>query len=261
MKRRGISIVTVVACLALSAARPAEASLGVFIDWLQEMSGPGGYRGFGVEVPLDCRGTLVPAMTGGDAVVAPGGVVSVDHTRERLVKLDFPNCLSSAREMDGYIDQNRLRLRTALSFSYMSTPKNNQQYIGPAPKVSLYTVMPTFDVGVHRALDLGVGAGLMLVRAQEIEARKLVLEPVRVTVRPFLVRRSINSFDVLRRLSGVELRLSAVSLTSLTADDFGAIPGTFETGPELLWRAALTVDVLRIVRPFRQRPNSAPPVF
>src|ERR1700738_1566350 len=54
MRRLPVSFVLVL--ILFGTARPADASMQDFLDWLQEMSGPGGFRGLGVEWRYMCYG-------------------------------------------------------------------------------------------------------------------------------------------------------------------------------------------------------------
>ena len=188
--------------------------------WLEELSGPGPFRGYVLSFPVLCvrDGQLVPCYkqlpphsTEDDAVkfrpkrmvyVSVGSLGSDDHLRFK----DLPD-----------------------------TPENRRE-------VNVLQVSGLYMFRLHPAVDVGAGAGTMRLSGEGFDAIwRFTLVPTSVAVRPFAFVKEWKDSRWAGMIRG-ELETSFVT-AGFTAEQFGTPASSFKTGPEFLTRAAVVIDL------------------
>jgi len=103
----------------------------------------------------------------------------------------------------------------------------------------------TVPLGPALTVGAGVGAARFSPKDGGVQFDpfwKAVYEPVRLTFAPAAV------FTDAPWAQAIQVKLNAVMFSgTFTSEQFGAIPGTFESKRELLWQPVIFVDVLRLV--------------
>jgi hypothetical protein len=171
-------------------------------EWLEKLSGPGPYHGYGVELRAFCvqpDGTLLPCLS--------------DHSPEirHLVLLRVSHLWSG--------DKPR----------FSDTPTDRGQ-------VNVTRVEPEYMYRMHPSLDLGVGVGFMRFSGSGFDPiYRLTLTPQASFV-PFALTQS----SATRRWARVlRLRFSATYVTKgFKGADFGNLTTDFFKSGEFLWNGA-----------------------
>jgi hypothetical protein len=110
----------------------------------------------------------------------------------------------------------------------------------------------SFDWTVHRTVDLGAGFGMAYFGGPRFDNfSRGYVQPVRVTFRPLLLRRSAEDHHGW-------LMVSAnwhVLLGTIDGRDFGAPADPFRSHNEQDVECGVSVDVLRLFRRFGDKPG------
>jgi hypothetical protein len=178
-----------------------------FWGWLEELSGPGPFRGGGYAQPVACadsegrlRWCWQPKGEDNASLIVSAGVFnSGDGPRFS----DLP-----------------------------ATDADNQG------QVRLVSVSGLYLFRLHRSLDVGPGVGFFRLSGNGFDPfYKLVLTPINVSFAPLAVRSSSRYARILR----LELDQSFVP-QGFDGADFGNRRTTFDSGPEFVTRATLVID-------------------
>lgn len=201
MRRLG-STLAITTVLIAAMASPAFAQRG-FWSWLDRLSGPGPTKGWGVEVVLVCD----------------------DNEAHR----SLPGCFGDDVFKRGVVFVN-------LGLSNLETGSNPSD--GGA--VGALILMPSVDPRLHRAVDVGVGMGVVRFRPANGDGRfdafwKPIFEVGRITFRPLMV------FSENRHLSFLTVAGRLDAFGAFGANDFG--PTAHEVGAELVPSVAIGIDV------------------
>jgi len=229
--RHVVAFILIVFAFVCVSARPAEAQ-GVFIEWLERLSGPGPSKGIGVHVTFRCFGVRTTERGAADDVAAAG-------TPRFFTDL---GCARSAR--------TRFRVAFGVQASWASGD-NNLDYDASVPAderetVKMSTYVGTVDVGVHPGVEVGVGAGFVRFSDLPVDSfTRVTVQPVRVIWKPLV---TFEGGGNLYRREALQLRFIATMFPGgFDAEDFGAIPGTFESRKEIQGSFSILVDLLALV--------------
>jgi hypothetical protein len=221
-------------------AFPRDAAAITWWEWLEQLSGPGPFHGWGVGLTFVCYGHRLPAP--GTAEPDP----STPDSRELFLDL---NCGRAAR--------TRVHWGFRVEASWLSTNDNPLVYDPPPDpeglEVEAFSFIPTVDVGLRQAVSVGFGGGFMHFSGDAFPSfTTLVIEPVRVTFKPLVLFATGEGRDRLRYgLEFLQLRYAARWLPyGVKAEDFGAVPGTFESGREYLSRFYVEVNAFHLIELF-----------
>jgi len=217
--------------IVLASARPASAQ--GFWRWLESLSGPGPSHGGGIEIAVLCTGFAKDRAVDADATAT---------SRRTFASL---SC--------GRLARNRVRTTVGFAASFLSGD-NTLQYDPGTPvdqtdTVRISTWMGIVDIGVHRAVEIGFGAGVMRFSHLPVSPfTRLAIQPVRVSWKPLAMR---STGDARRdyRNEFLVVRLDATVIPGgLEAEDFGALPGTFKTPRgEILGSYSILINVLPLL--------------
>jgi hypothetical protein len=231
-RHRWAAVVIALACLAGSRAE-AQGWRG----WLDRLSGPGEFDGYGVFFEFLCYG--VDRFSPGDPGAAgqPPRDTPGRGRRELFVDVDC----SKADLREGAPRPIVIGVETA----WYSTNRNPLTYAGDPPaelrEVTLRTLVPFADFVATSWLELGAGVGVAWFDGELFgTTSKLMVEPLRVTVKPLTLAFPGGH----RALEILQVRGQVVTFPGgFDAADFGAVPGSWKAGTELLWGAALVIDL------------------
>ena len=239
------SAVVVAACLfALCSPAPAHAAFGS--GWLERLSGPGPFAGWALGPRLLCISTprtAAEAQAVGDAL-------------EKSVwgrRLTFPSDDNTARiYVTGagchFLPNESPRLEIGFERGWLHSVENVLDYSN-APgladddkEVRLRTLLLTADIRINRILDVGVGLGrasFSSASTPDLFSRfsRTMSQPLRVTMRP------LAAFSTSKRMQAIVVRFDATKFHGrFVAEDFGAVPASFDEPGEILWSWGLRVD-------------------
>jgi hypothetical protein len=203
------------------------------MDFLDELSGPGPFLGVGADVRLACTGA--PNEVTPPAAPAP---VQKAVTSPALRWLTFRRCLFNDLAPD-----RRPSVSLNLTFSYARSLSNDLTY--PAgtddTHVSIYSLAPTVWWNPIPPVGVGTGVGVNTFRGPTFSTfSRFYINPVQVEIKPFAFSKDRW---LSRKASWFTLRAGYELIPKgFDATDFGAIPGTFHTGHEVLPKVMLLVD-------------------
>lgn len=195
---------------------PARAvSAAGFLEWLERLSGPGPFKGLGIELTFVCYG----------APTAEPGEASIENVR-------WSTDVDCRR-----IDRDRPRVSAGVRAALL-TGDNNLEYESPLPPggetVQLFSFMGTADYSLSRTFDIGAGAGFMrFTGAPAGPFAKVALQAVRFTWRPLTM--GVEGRRESYKREWLQIRYIATLVPGgFDAADFGARPGSFDSGTEFL---------------------------
>jgi hypothetical protein len=231
-------VVIVFACI-LIPARSAEAQGGL-MEWLERLSGPGHFEGLTVPVKLFCYGLHKASSDADDPQTA--------EERKNLGPPAFrfqPGCGRTYRglvRMDIGFEASWMFGDNTLQYDPSVSPDNTDT-------VNAQIYAGTFDVGVHRALEVGLGVGVMRFSGLPVSSfNRMFLQIGRITWKPL----AMFPADTPRgRYFQEFLQVRFIGRwmpDGFDAEDFGAIPGTFESGPEIQSGVAVGVDFFALFK-------------
>lgn len=210
--------------IALFCAGVGEAHAQGFRGWLDKLSGPGGFEGWGAELPFLCYGfdKLNP------------------DARNRTFFPDW-NCSRADR-------RDRRPLVIGLEVAFYTTARNRLEYEGnPTPDervVKWRSVVPTaeFLLGPNGAIEAGAGAGVSIFDGRLFETKtRFTIQAIRFTVKPFRLLSPSGWASVLQ---------GRFVLTTIPggfdAADFGAT-GSWAAGTEAIAGGMIVIDLGEVV--------------
>ena len=226
-------VLIVIACVCVP-ARPAEAQ-GVFLEWLERLSGPGPFLNKGVHVSFVCYGYEKSLSTSADP----------DLTDEKVRPGVFrdqgwffqPGCGKAAR--------NVFRIAVGAQWSHLSGL--NTLTADPSDTLSAQQILGTIDFGVHNSFEFGFAVGTMEFRDLPVDSfNRLSIQPVRVIVKPlaFFPRNSDKPY----RREVLQVRFIGSWLPErLRAEDFGGVPGSFEASNEIEFALSIVFNFFSLL--------------
>ena len=230
-------VVIIFACL-LIPARSAEAQGGL-MEWLERLSGPGIFKGYTTPVKLFCYGAHKAASTDRETLETREAAkndqrlkfnLGCGRTRRDLVRIDI------GAEIGYYRANNTLQYDPSVPSADTDTV-NAWMYTG------------TFDVGVHRGVDVGFGVGFVRYGGLPVDPfNRMFLQVARVTWKPLVMFQADTDAG---RYQQEFLQVRVVGRwmpDGFKAEEFGAIPGTFESGAEIQAGVSLGVDFFALFK-------------
>lgn len=233
------------AAFLFSSAGPAQAQIW---RWIYELSGPGPFTGLELEWRLVCFAD--ESNSAGAAAVA-----SDTNETSRWLGVLGPGCLFRPVRLD----QER-RASVNLAFGLLSAKDNNLLYADPGTdrEVKLTSIEPTAWWRPLKSVEVGAGGGLFWFSGPAFESfHRVFLEPFRVDVKPVALVKQLMSKPTAEWMEAISFRAGFVIIPqSFRAQDFGAIPGTFQTSRENLPTFSVYIDWEPLIRHLRRRTPS-----
>jgi hypothetical protein len=231
--RRGSIVLFVCVLLLGFTPSPAHAQLW---RWIDELSGPGIFQGPEFEWKLVCFGDQPDATSKGG--------------RGEALGILGPGCLSRP------VPPRARRGSFNISFGLLKADDNPLRYANPNQdhEVAMTLLEPSVWWSPAIWVDTGIGGGLMWFSGAGFPSfRRVFFEPIRVNLKLLTLIARMRSESPPEWLDAFSVRASAVVIpTSFRAEDFGAIPGTFQTSREVLQSYAVAIDFEPIVRSLRR---------
>ena len=226
---------TLLVCAFVLAFMPAPAHAQIW-QWIDELSGPGPFQGPAFEWKLVCFGDRTDTTR--DGVEAVLGILG-------------PGCLARPvppRERRGSVN---------LGFGALKADRNRLKYADRGDQdhdVALTLLEPSVWWSPAMWVDTGTGGGIMWFSGRAFPTfRRVFFEPIRVNLKLLTLIARGRSENPPEWLDFLSIRASAIIIPrSFSADDFGAIPGSFATSREVLQSYAVAVDFEPIVRYLRR---------
>jgi hypothetical protein len=223
-------------------ARSAEAQGGL-MEWLERLSGPGIFKGYTTPVKLFCYGLHKDSSTAPDQFFS-----SEDVRNAALGRQEFkfqPGC--------GRTQRNLVRIDIGAEVGYYRA-NNTLQYDPSVPAdetdtVTAWTYAGTFDVGVHRGVDIGFGVGFMRYGGFPGDSfNRMFLQVGRFTWKPLVMFRADTPAGRYQQEFLLVRFVGRWMPDGFKAEEFGAIPGTFESGAEIQAGVSLGVDFFALFK-------------
>ena len=226
--------------------RHVRANARFALAWLERLSGPGPFWGNVFDQRFLCV-TLPGKAADAEAVLKD------NEWGQRLThKLGDRAWLTVAGCHFLNTSRNDPRLEVGVDFGFLKSSENvlnytNRPGLSESDKeVGLRTLSLTADIRVNRVLDVGASIGRASFRSPESDLfpdfSRTVTQPLRVTVRP------LAFLSESARTEAFVLRFDATKfLGTFTADDFGALPGSFTEPGEINWAWSFRVDPLALI--------------
>ncbi len=197
--------------------------------WLDRLSGPGTFKGQGVFVDFLCYGEKKTSSSG---------------SRQLFVDLDCSQA-----------EPRTWRTIIGVESAWYTADDNPLAYAGEPSndlmQVKLRTLVPTVDFAPNAWIEIGAGVGIAWFDGELFgTTSKLMLQPIRVTIKPLTL--IFSDFDERQPALGIlQFRVQGTTFPGgFDAADFGAIPGSWRTGTELLasWHIVLDFEKLLMRR-------------
>jgi hypothetical protein len=242
MRRVAIILLT---CTLGQMLAPAAAQAWI-LDWIDELSGPGPFRGMSFEWRLVCFSEPDPAQR--DAVE------ETDEVRlgtARALQFLGPGCFFKQVPVT-----HRRRASINLKMGLLEAKRNDLSYALPEADrdVKLTTLLPSVSWRPTRSLELTVGGGVFWFSGPQFASfHRVVLEPLRADVKPLAAINQARGADPVWWDELVSLRGGFLIVPrGFDARDFGAIPGTFRVSRDTLKSAAIFLDLDSLVMHLRR---------
>jgi hypothetical protein len=226
---------TLLLCAVVLVFTPASAH-AQFWQWIDELSGPGPLQGPVFEWKLTCFGDQPdPTPRGG---------------RGEALAILGPGCLTRP------VPPRMRRGSVNIAFGLLNADENPLRYANPQQdrNVDLTFLEPSIWWSPAIWVDTGVGGGIMWFSGAGFPSfRRVFFEPIRVNLKLLTLLGRTRSEDPPEWLDAFSVRASAIVIPrGFRAEDFGAIPGTFQTSREVLRSFAVAADFEPIVRYLRR---------
>jgi hypothetical protein len=251
MRRVGV-ILTVCLLAILALPVPAHA---LFWRWLDELSGPGGFNGYEIDVRLYCFNEPAdPTLPAVEETKDPAR-----RAKAFAAGVIVPGCVFNHVPL-----RNVRRASINLGASYLYANHSHLQYANDeSHAVQVMTLRPTAWIRPARSVEVGAGVALYRFTGPGFEPiERFVIEPLLIDVKPFALLRDaishrhdaeVREFPDSQWDLFLSVRLGIVySPKGFDATDFGAIPGTFHTNREVLPTASILLDLDWLARRLRR---------
>jgi len=247
-RRVAAAVLTMLLCAGVN---DAEAQAGGWRGWLDKLSGPGEFRGWELSVQPFCYG--VPKFKS-ERLSAP----TVDSGDTRLLRREWGGVdVACGEKRDRHevddLDVDLWRVAVGFEFGRSTSAHNPLDYGGAAagdgPKVTLSTLVSAVDFAPNAWLEVGAGGGFgWFSTAGYSTTWKPLIQPLRVSVRPVTLLMAGSSSHP--RAAGIlQVKFNLTSFPGgFDASDFGAIPGSWQAGAELLKSFSLVLDFGELIR-------------
>jgi len=220
MRLRHLVIATCCVVVQLAAPAPAQA----WWEWLDQLSGPGPFMGWDVQLRLVC----IPETRAGAIDISLDGITP---GKQRLARALGSGCLFD----------KRVNPMGSLNFAFgqVYSVRNELEYAPgfDKPVVTMTKFEPSLSMfaDASKRIEITSGLGVLVFHGSGFDTfAHYYWSPLRVTI-------SIGK--------GVGVRLGFVIMPKGFDDvDFGARPGTFHTDKEVLGTANVTVDLARLFK-------------
>lgn len=221
MKQMRVLIVMLVVGLWPATAHAARGWWG----WLEELSGPGFFDGYVFSTEVRCwkkDGSHIPC--------SPFGKKGLTNDRKERFARYFEISAGALTSRD------RPRFKDLVT-SLKDTPANHRS-------VWVVPVSGAYMFRLHRSIDLGSGAGVLVFAGKDVEAHaRLVLIPVTGSWK-FLLTKDGWPNTWLSRAIGLDFHVNYIT-KGFTGRDFGDTVTTFKSVPEFKVLAGISVDLSR----------------
>jgi hypothetical protein len=221
-------------------AAPAHAQIWRYI---YELSGPGPFRGLEFERRLLCFSVQSPTATPPPA--SPGR-----ERAARALEILGPGCFFRPTPPD--------RVRRAsinLAFGLLDAKENNLRYANPSVdrEVKLTSIEPSLWWRPTASVEVGTGGGMLWFSGPAFASfRRGFFEPVRIDVKPLALASALALRSHAEWTEFLSLRAGLIVIPhGFRAEDFGAVPGSFQTSREALRTFAIFVDLEPVARSLR----------
>jgi hypothetical protein len=244
---------TLILCVLVQCFTPAPAHAW-FWEYLEELSGPGPFRGPAFEWRLVCFSEPDPSRANVEETTDENRLAAA-----RVVQFFGPGCFFKQVPL-----QNQRRASINLKFGMLSAKENHLEYTGtPDRDVKLTTLLPNFAWRPTRFFETSMGVGVYWFSGPSFQSfHRLVIQPIQADLKPLAAINSARGAEAVWWDELISLRAGVIIVPQgFDAADFGAIPGTFRTSRESLKNAAVFLDLDSLVRKMRtaDRPNPARP--
>jgi hypothetical protein len=193
---------------------PSGAHAASFWGWLEELSGPGPFKGWLFSTPLACQQDDEWTYCG------PGKLRRDSKETRRRVELKFAVLESDEHQR------------------FQDLPRDVEGNAGHVYAVPI-TVVYAFQL--HRTIDAGPGVGFMRFSGKGFKPLyRLALTPVSASIRPLLARRRWTE-NRWARVVRFEIDTAFVA-TGFDGADFGNSQTSFRSGPEFLTKLGFVLD-------------------
>jgi hypothetical protein len=202
--------------------------------WLDRLSGPGPFDGVGVSAEFLCYGKKELRATGGQPEVQ--GALVTNSGYEPFFDV---NCSRAARSAW------RVVIGVELGWYEADDPGDlefDADYPADTTRVKLFTFLPTADFVRVRWLEFGTGVGVAWFRGDLFDTTARFLIEPRVTVKPIAVFTNAKW----ARIVQFRGRLSILP-SGFDAPDFGAVPGSWSEGGEVLPGWQIVFDFTELI--------------
>ena len=204
------------------------------LRWIYELSGPGPFLGWEFERRLIC-------VTEPDPDAGPATTPSPGRERAaRALEILGPGCFANP------VPQGRRRSASFnLAVGVLEARRNKLKYEpGASRDVKLTTLEPTFWWRPLDAIEVGTGAGVLWFSGPAFDSfSRGFFEPLRLDVKPLAL---LGDMAGRRHPAWTELlsvRAGFIVLpNAFRAEDFGAVPGSFQVSREVLPTFSVFID-------------------
>lgn len=248
MRQKATFVVAGACLLSLMTPAPAYAIFGG--GWLERLSGPGPFKGLLFDARLLC-------ITGPhDSGTSDRGQQLDDESLGS--RMTFPRDRDARVWFTGagchFLPPDKPRMEIGVDLGFWKSSENVLDYTNRPgltdddKQVRIRTFLVTADLRVNRVFDVGAGIGRASFSSDDDllfpSFSRTVSQPMRLTTRP------LTTFWNGPRSEALVVRFDATKFHGgFTAEDFGAVPGTFNEPGEIIWAWSVRIDAFSLFWP------------
>jgi hypothetical protein len=233
------AIVLLLGTIFIAVSRPAYAERGLW-EWLERLSGPGPFHGWAAEVPVVCR-VIEVTETGTVRTIKTAG----NSSWHPIWRCWSPSLLFTGDEKPSKASRYKRQYFSLYVGHYTGNASDLAYAVEPlSRKIIWWKIGTTFTWEVHDLFDLHTGIQWNHLSSDaeppvfdSLSAPSIEL--MGITWWPF--GECKRCWPVLHYV-GIPLRANLLA-RSFDASDFGAIPGTFKSRPEVQFQWGVVVDL------------------